>query len=484
MAESWYYSLFGVAYPGLESGWQLTLDMGGNWVEMLSGAPKWIPYTPVNGSVDKYTFSGTLKCRAAVARALEGAVPPNGAGTGGIVMPVINSGLAVPGITGTIVDTARTQFSNFVPVTFQSKGQTGILTDNYEYELTGEIPFDTTASYIAQPLFLNKKFGTHQWKDNSSTQYGTTSSAGIRSIVYARKKHGRVITGIIKLDYLTMSDASALVQYVRYIRGNYFASTTQSFGPLAGAYGDSPSITSYGVCTKLVLKRAKGLYFSAEMTCSLHVAGTSGPPVIWSVDPDYISNEAASTTITISGAGLYASTNPVVTLSLGETIYSTTLVSATSGQVVVTAPNLPAAGTYTVTLTRDGLTANATLVVYAPSSIILSTGSAPVATALVNITKNSLVGLMSSGAVVADATTGVVAVGYAKDTTAAGALVTIYQTGEATPISGFTEGQTVYLGANGNYVAAPPTGFKFRQEVGTATASGVAVLCKEAVWVS
>ena len=482
MSEAWPCSLFGVSYPGLEHDWKLTLDLGGNWVEMLSGAPKWVPYSPANGSVDNYLLEGTVKCRAAVARALEGAVPPYGIGTGGIVMPVLDAGWSVPGITGTVLDTGRTQFSAFVPLTFQSKGQTGVLTDNYQYELTGRLPFDSNCTYTAQPNFLTKKFGTHTWKDTSVTPWGTTRTADVRSITYSRKKHGRVITGTIQLDHLTMADAVALVNYLRYIRGNYFASTTQSMGPLAGAYGDSPNIVSYAVCTKLILTRAAGLYFSAEMTCVLHVAGTSGPPVIWSIDPDYISNEAASTTITINGAGLYVATNPVVTIALNGTTYATTLVSATSGQVVVTAPNLPTAGTYSITLARDGLSTSATLVVYAPSSIILATGAAPVATALVNITKNSLVGLIAGGAVVADATTGVVAVGYAKDTTAAGNTVTIYQTGEATPVSGFVEGATVYLGANGNYISAPPTGYKVRQEVGTATATGVAVLCKEAVW--
>ena len=482
MSESWYQSIFGIAYPGFEKGWSCTLDLGGNWVEMMSGASKWVPYTPADGSLDSMAFKGIIRCRATVARAIEGAIPPYGIGTGGITMPVISDSVAIPGVTGILTSSGKIAYTDFVPKSFGSKGQTGIVTDDYSYELSGIVPFDSTVSYVAQPGFIAKKFGTHEWKDNSSSAVGSVSSAGIRSITYGTKRHGRIITGKIQLDKLSALEATALVNYIRYIRGNYFASTTQSFGPAAGAYGDSPSIVSYGVCTKLTVTRDSGLYFKAEMTCVLHTSSVSGPPVIWNVQPNYISNLASSTTITINGAGLYTSTTPVVTLSLGGTSYNTTAVSATNGQVVVTAPNLPNAGNYVVTLTRDGLTATAPLTVYSPSSIILSTGAAPVATALVNISKNSLIGLTSSGAVLADSTTGVVAVGYAKDTVTAGSDVTIYQTGEATPVSGFTEGQTVYLGANGNYVAAPPAGFMFRQEVGTATASGIAVLCKEAVW--
>lgn len=485
-AESWYQTLFGIAYPGLERGWSVTLNMGGKWIKMLSGASKWVPYTPSDGSIDLMDLKATIKCRAAVARALEGAVPPYGVGTGGITMPVIDStsGIAVPGVNGITSSTGKVTFTDFVPKTFTSKGQTGVITDEYSYELTGGIPFDSTVSYVPQPAFLARKFGTHEWTDNSKTMLGSISSAGIRSITYGRKSHGRIITGKLQIDKISATEAASLVNYIRYIRGNYFASTTQSFGPLAGAYGDAPSVVSYGVCTELTLTRDDGLYFKADMTCVLHTATVSGPPVIWNVQPGYIANTATGTTLTINGAGLYASATPTVTLTLNGvgTVYTTTPVSATSGQVVVTVPALPVAGTYTVTLTRDGLTAPASLIVYSPSSIILSTGAAPVATALVNITKNALVGLTSTGAVVADSTTGVVAVGYASATTAAGGNVTIYQTGEATPVPGFTEGQTIYLGANGNYVAVPPIGCQFRQEVGTATASGVAVLCKEAVW--
>ena len=104
------------------------------------------------------------------------------------------------------------------------------------------------------------------------------------------------------------------------------------------------------------------------------------------------------------------------------------------------------------------------------------------ATTAVAIAKNQLVGLDSSGdAVLADSILGIVAVGYAATSVAAGGALTVYQTGEATPVSGLSDGQQVYLGAAGAYVSAPPSGATIVQQVGIATSTGVAVNCGDAV---
>ncbi|MEN6535553.1 MAG: hypothetical protein ABFD89_17960, partial [Bryobacteraceae bacterium] len=115
---------------------------------------------------------------------------------------------------------------------------------------------------------------------------------------------------------------------------------------------------------------------------------------------------------------------------------------------------------------------------YDAGEITFGTGGSIVATTAVSIVANQLVGLNASGdAVLADSILGIVAVGYAATTVAAGGALQINQTGHATPVSGLTDGVQVFLGTAGGYAATPPSGATISQQVGIATATGVAVNC-------
>lgn len=463
-------SVFGIPIEGLERDFSLELDMGLASSEVIGKAPIRLAYTPADGSLDYFEGDTTLWLHTAAAAALEGAVQPYGGADGGFYLPEILNGIAIPGIAGVASGTGYRTISNVLIETFESQGRKAVGTDLFGYRFSLRIPCDTTNETFSAvvPDIVAHKFGAHQIQDWSKQILGSVAANDVRSwAAGVARRHGRRWDGNVDCDHCTYEDAQAIVQWARAVRGDAVAFPSYAYGPtFAGE-------TIYVKINKLTLARTNGLFWQVKIETSLYSA-TATTPIFWSVVPSKIVSGAAANVV-IYGSGFDAAT----TVTVGGV--ACTVTSWTSGRLYVTVP-AGVAGQYEVVLTNAAGSSTGTLWRYDAGEISFGSGGSIVATTAVSGSKNQLVGLNSSGNVVlADSILGIVAVGYAATNFSAGDALTVYQTGEATPVSGLSDGQQVYLGAAGSYVSAPPSGATIVQQVGIATSTGVAVNCGDAV---
>ena len=458
-------TIFGVQFEGFERDMALELDMGLSFPSLEGpGAPSAASFLPVDGSLDSITGDVTLWMHQSAAASFEGAVPPHGDAAGVWVIPEIQDGVAVPGIEGVATgDGYRTISNVLMTAAPESQGRKAVGTDLFGYKLEFRIPCDEpNTGYMATiPDIIAKKFGSHQIQDPSVQIQGITS-AGVWASGLSRQV-GRRWDGNVDLDHIDYPTAHAIIKWLRAIRGGAVTFPAYAYGPSFA--GETISV----VVTKATLSHSNGLYWAFRLETTL-ATSTATKPVIWRVDPAYVVSGAPANII-IYGSGFDSAT----TVTVGG--IAATVTAWTSGKLYVTIA-AGTAGQYEVVATNAQGSGAGTMWRYDAGEITFGTGGSIVATTAVSIVANQLVGLNASGdAVLADSILGIVAVGYAATTVAAGGALQINQTGHATPVSGLTDGVQVFLGTAGGYAATPPSGATISQQVGIATATGVAVNC-------
>lgn len=244
----------------------MELDMGLDWVEPIGAAPVAVSRAPADGSLDSLTGDVTFWAPATTAASIEAAAPPYGTGTDALVLPVIQDSIAIPGLSGTVASGYATLTSAIV-TGFESQGRKAAGVDLYGYKLTFRLPCDTTNSAFSTtvPSIVARKFGAHQFQDWSRQLEGSVvDSSGVRSWARSQyRRHGRRWDGNVDLDHISYADATAIIQWVRAVRGGVTSFPAYAFGPSCA--GGDISV----VVRKLTLSRSSGLYWAVRIEASL-----------------------------------------------------------------------------------------------------------------------------------------------------------------------------------------------------------------------
>lgn len=268
----------GVAFPGIERGWRVTVDRHIEVVNVVGSRPQLVPLF-ASAASDEASLSCELWVNASTAATIEATLPPKGTGASfTLALPGTASIPAIPGFGTYGSDTWRL-FGCVATAPATSMGQKAPIVDLFGYSLdlrfgaaaygtggaggnerTGSIPTDTTI-----PPVLSRKFSAHQIQDSSTMRAPLPLGSGVS---FPTTVHGRRRDARIQLDHLTESDATAVCNWFRAIRTSKFNIAHPAlFGPgMAG--------TVSAVALELSFMRPGGNWWDADLLVSYAGAAT------------------------------------------------------------------------------------------------------------------------------------------------------------------------------------------------------------------
>lgn len=268
----------GISFPGIERGWQMTIDRHIEVVDVVGSRPQLVPLF-ASAAADEAALSCELWVNEATAATLESTLPPKGtAGTFALSLPGAASIPALPGF-GVYSSDAWTVYGCVPTAPATSLGRKAPIVDLFGYALelrfgagayglrgsggnerTGAIPTDTTI-----PPVLSRKFSAHQIQDSSSARAPLPIGSGVSlpTTVHGRRRDAR-----IQLDHMTESEATAVCNWFRAIRASRFNITH------AALFGPGMAGTVSAVALELSFMRPGGNWWDADLLVSYAGAAT------------------------------------------------------------------------------------------------------------------------------------------------------------------------------------------------------------------
>lgn len=268
----------GISVPGIERGWQMTVDRHIEVVDVVGSRPQLVPLF-ASAAADEAALSCELWVNGSTAATLESTLPPKGSGASfTLALPGTASIPALPGFGTYSADTWRL-FGCVPTAPATSLGRKAPVVDLFGYALdlrfgagaygtggaggnerTGSIPTDATI-----PAILSRKFSAHQIQDSSSARSPLPIGSGVS---FPTTVHGRRRDARIQLDHMTESEATAVCNWFRAIRASRFnIAHAALFGPgMAG--------TVSAVALELSFMRPGGNWWDADLLMSYAGAAT------------------------------------------------------------------------------------------------------------------------------------------------------------------------------------------------------------------
>ena len=243
----------------IDPGMELELDMHLDWDQPIGQAPRAFPYAVA--SEDCMLIRCSFWVDSSEAQRIDSIAPPHGSGISEFVIPFLEDGIAIPGLTGT-ASGDKCVISGLI---VSDDGESGFQTtgrkiqgmDCIGYELTTVVPIDTAQTATEWPDLVLRRIGEYSWKDR--TRVVPSVASGI--IGSLGRRHGR--TDLVKLSCpgITASQAAQIIMWARTYRGGDVSMPSYPFGPTMVAAGETVTVR----VKELKLKHVVGRFFDAEL---------------------------------------------------------------------------------------------------------------------------------------------------------------------------------------------------------------------------